>query len=391
MGAPVQAVDEHLKTWATEAQEKYIDAVNAHGSIRAAARAMGVNFSTVYQAVAAVKKRAAKKGYSPGEDARGQAPDGFSVTGKSNLYDRDGKLVASWVKTRADAEAQERIMREAFEAMAGELPRLEPSEGPAQTADALCNVFTLTDSHVGALCWGHEGGADWDLKIAERVLAGCFEHMVRAAPQAGVAVVAQLGDFLHQDGIQPVTPTSGHILDADGRFSKVVQVAVRLLRRVVDYALAHHGRVIVLMAEGNHDLSSSIWLRTMFSALYENEPRVEVINSPLPYYVYQHGKTMLAWHHGHLKKNDQLPILFASQFAQVWGQTTKRYAHCGHRHHVEEKEHSGMIVIQHPTLTARDAYAARGGWIAERQATAITYHREFGQVARNTVTPEMIQ
>jgi hypothetical protein len=129
----------------------------------------------------------------------------------------------------------------------------------------------------------------------------------------------------------------------------------------------------------------------MFSALYENEPRVEVINSPLPYYVYQHGKTMLAWHHGHLKKNDQLPILFASQFAQVWGQTTKRYAHCGHRHHVEEKEHSGMIVIQHPTLTARDAYAARGGWIAERQATAITYHREFGQVARNTVTPEMIQ
>jgi hypothetical protein len=144
------------------------------------------------------------------------------------------------------------------------------------------------------------------------------------------------------------------------------------------------------MAEGNHDMASSVWLRVMFRALYENEPRVEVIDSELPYYVYQHGKTMLAFHHGHLKKNDQLPILFAAQFPKVWGDTTKRYAHCGHRHHAEEKEHSGLTVIQHPTLAARDAYAARGGWIAERAVTAITYHSEFGQVARNTVVPEML-
>jgi hypothetical protein len=99
---------------------------------------------------------------------------------------------------------------------------------------------------------------------------------------------------------------------------------------------------------------------------------------------------MLAFHHGHLKKNDQLPILFAAQFPKVWGETTKRYAHCGHRHHAEEKEHSGLTVIQHPTLAARDAYASRGGWIAERQVTAITYHSEYGQVARVTVTPEMV-
>ena len=128
----------------------------------------------------------------------------------------------------------------------------------------------------------------------------------------------------------------------------------------------------------------------MFRALYENDPRVQVIDSELPYYVYQHGKTMLAFHHGHLKKNDQLPILFAAQFAQMWGSTTKRYCHTGHRHHVEEKEHSGMTVTQHPTLAARDAYAARGGWIAERHVTSITYHSEFGLVARSIVTPEML-
>jgi len=148
--------------------------------------------------------------------------------------------------------------------------------------------------------------------------------------------------------------------------------------------------VVVLMAEGNHDISSSIWLRTMFNALYEKEPRVEVIDSEMPYYVYQHGLTMIAFHHGHLKKNDQLPLLFAAQFARVWGDTEKRYCHSGHRHHVEEKEHSGMTVVQHPTLAARDAYASRGGWIAERQVSAITYHKRYGQVAKITITPDML-
>jgi len=128
----------------------------------------------------------------------------------------------------------------------------------------------------------------------------------------------------------------------------------------------------------------------VFSALYENEPRLTVNDSETPFYVYQHGETMLAFHHGHMKKNDQLPILFAAQFPKVWGNTTRRYAHTGHRHHVEEREHSGMTVIQHPTLAARDAYAARGGWISDRAATAITYHERFGQVGRSTVNPEML-
>jgi hypothetical protein len=215
--------------------------------------------------------------------------------------------------------------------------------------------------------------------------------MVMSSPQASVGVVAQLGDWLHSDGILPVTPTSHNILDQDGRFSKIVQSSVRILRHLVDFALARHEKVIVLMAEGNHDISSSIWLRIMFNALYENEPRVEVIDSEMPYYVYQHGKTMLSFHHGHLKKNDYLPLFFAAQFSKVWGETEKRYCHTGHRHHVEEKEHSGMTVVQHPTLAARDAYASRGGWVAERQVSAITYHKAYGQVAKITITPDMLE
>jgi hypothetical protein len=183
----------------------------------------------------------------------------------------------------------------------------------------------------------------------------------------------------------------GHVLDAAGRYSQMVQAAIRVLRRVVDLALMCHEEVHVLFVEGNHDLAGSMWLRLMFGALYENEPRLTVNDSEVPYYVLRHGCTMLAFHHGHMSKNASLPLLFAAQFPAIWGATTKRYAHCGHRHHVEEKEHAGMTVVQHPTLAARDAYAARGGWIAERAATCITYHEAYGQVARTIVTPEMLR
>lgn len=83
-------------------------------------------------------------------------------------------------------------------------------------------------------------------------------------------------------------------------------------------------------------------------------------------------------------------MLFAAQFPVEWGGSLHRYCHTGHCHHYDDKEHSGMRVIQHSTLASRDAYAARGGWIAQRQITAITYHNEYGQVATVTVTPDML-
>jgi hypothetical protein len=379
----------------TPRQAEYVEASNRLGSMRAAARELGVAKNAVQEAVKRLKDAAASRGYAPEYDLQHPVAPGQMLKGTSTLY-KDGQPVLQWVKTRADAAQLEEFMRAAAAAMAEELPRAKSVRAPAATHTKLANLYTLTDSHVGMLATEKENLdplGSWDLKIAERTLTGCFEHMIKASPPAHTGIVAQLGDFLHSDGmglIEGRTPTSGHVLDQDGRYSKVVQTAIRILRRVIGFALDRHAKVVVLLAEGNHDLASSVWLRAMFRALYENEPRVEVIDSELPYYVYQHGQTMLAWHPGHIKNHDQLPMLFAAQFPKVWGETTRRYAHTGHRHHFEEKEHSGMSVVQHSTLAARDAYAARGGWMSDRQCTAITYHADFGQVCRNTVTPEML-
>ena len=381
-------IDAHLASYATVRQLEYLEAVDRLGSNQKAAAHFGVNRRIVDKAINALKKKAALQGYSPDHAMTRTVPDGFKVKGVSTLFNGKGELAAQWVKSTADDDRRAELQQAAFDAMAAELPRLGASAPVSGTRDDLCNLYTFTDYHLGMLAWRMEGGADWDLNIAERVLWDCFVKMINASPDASTCVLNIQGDFLHSDGLLPVTPAHKHVLDQDGRFSKIVAVAIRLIRRLVDYALAKHESVHLLIVEGNHDEASSVWLRQMFAALYDKEPRLTVNDSELPFYVYQHGDVMLAFHHGHKMKNEQMPMLFAAQFSKMWGNTTKRYCHTGHRHHLDEKEYSGMTVTQHPTLSARDAYAARGGWIAERAALGITYHKTAGQYSRAYVGPD---
>lgn len=313
--------------------------------------------------------------------------DGMLLKGVSTLYDGDGRKTAEWVLQRDDAQRQEERMQGILKALCEKIEPLAPITGPSVSDAELLNIYTLTDCHVGALSWTRETGAPWDLKIAEQCLVDTFIQMIDAAPKAKIGLVNQLGDFLHQDSLLPMTPTSHHVLDADSRYQKMVEIAVRILRRIVEHALTKHEIVRVLMCEGNHDMSGSVWLRVLFAQLYENNPRVEVEMSPNPYVAYLHGATLLGFHHGHMTKHGNLPQVFAQKFRKEWGLSTHTYIHSGHKHHVDEKEYPGVNWIQHPTLAAPDAYAARGGWLSKRQATSMTYHVSRGEVARGTFIP----
>ncbi len=346
----------------------------------AAARELGSSGSTV--------RRHIKEAIERGLDC----PPGFKIKGTSTLYDQDGNQRLQWVKTTADLEEQERLAREVIASLCAGIKPLKPVKAPKSTAEHLANCYVITDYHMGALAWGKETGADWDTEIAESTLRQCFGEMLDRSPDARVGIVCQLGDFLHWDGLAAITPTAGHLLDADTRFENLANISVDVLASVVNAALEKHEEVRVIMAEGNHDLASSVWLRVIFSKLYANNPRVTVDTSPLPYYAYQHGETMLGFHHGHLRKPQALPGVFAAQFPAIWGATKHRYADCGHLHHkvtLNEKEDMGMTVTQHPTLAAKDSYNARHAWFAERRAAADTYHVKHGKVGSVYVTPEM--
>lgn len=320
-------------------------------------------------------------------------PEGYKLKGVSTMVHAEKGDLLTWYKTTQDADAREALMLEAARGLMEDLTPYAPVAPPSRssTNDQLLNLFVLTDYHVGMLAWGEETGDDWDVKIAEQLLAKWMDAAISSSPAAGTAVLCQLGDFMHFDGFDAVTPSSGHLLDADSRFQKLVRVAIKTLRRCIDLLLESHDKVHVIMAEGNHDMASSVWLPEMFAVVYEENPRVTVDTNPDPYYCYEFGKTSLFFHHGHKCRPAQLDSVFVAKFREVFGRTEYSYGHCGHLHHHKSEESRLMVVEQHQTLAAKDAYASRGGWLSKRGAKVCTYHKEYGFVGDINITPEMVK
>lgn len=309
-----------------------------------------------------------------------------------------GKVERSWPRVNPDENARAAAMREAVAAFAEALLRAEPvvdhSAGPADK----CNQFTVTDYHFGMMAWGEEtGGADWDLKIAESLWCKWWSYAVRHAPEADTAILAQLGDLVHFDGLKAITPAHGHVLDSDSRFAKIVRIVIRCLRFAVRELLTRHRHVHLIFSDANHDEAGEVWMRELFAAHFEDDPRVTVDRSPSTYNAFEWGLTSLFYHHGHKKRSGKakssngIDATWVARFRELFGKTKFSYGHTGHLHSDEMfTGATGIKVERHETLAAPSTYEASGGYESGRSAKVITYSMRFGECGRLTITPEMV-
>ena len=159
--------DERLLEFATERQAEVLRAWWENGTIDAAAAALGVHRSTFGKTLKAVQAKAARAGYAPGTDnMKNPIPEGYFVKRRSARFDKEGKPAGGWVISEPDADAREAALAAMIEALKEELPRVAPVPAPAHTDSKLCNVFTLTDAHIGALAWHRlRGGIDGVVRV----------------------------------------------------------------------------------------------------------------------------------------------------------------------------------------------------------------------------------
>lgn len=363
----------------TETEQKYLDSVEEHGGIRAAAKALGVHPSTVWHAIQRAKKHART---DPSAHETG-APAGYSLKGVSTLVDRDGKVRAQWIKTRQDQEDRLEAVREALaeitETHAGRLAPLGP---PAGVDSDLLAVYPVPDAHIGMYAWAAEAGADFDLRIAEETYAQTQDRLLQSAPRAHRALFVDLGDFMHIDNAQFRTERAGNVLDADSRFAKVVQVAIRLKRRMIDRLLQRHAEVDVWSLAGNHDENTSLALAIAFEAIYEREPRVTISTDPSRFRMLEYGIGLIGAAHGHTSSLKTLPGLMAAQWPEAWGRTQQRIWYTGHVHHDSLQEHPGCLVETLRTASPRDAWTAGRGYLSGRDLKCDVWHKTEGRIAR---------
>jgi len=374
----------------SDTQKEILAAVLQEGSSSKAAKALRKNKSNINRAIARIKRNASKRGYAPEFDLVHPVAKSQLLKGTSTLYGEEGEKRLQWVKTSPQVELAEDLLRVLEDYEYKPAPKTKLSRGH-QESD-LCSLYTITDFHLGMYAWAGETGEDWDTEIAQEVMVNAITDMIASAPNSELGILNIQGDFLHWDGLDAVTPMNKHVLDADTRFSKMIELAIDLVAWAAIALSEKHKKVKVIICEGNHDLAGSAWLRKCILKIMASNPRIEVDDTNFPYYAHLHGTTLLGFHHGHKKANKSLPSLFASEprYRGMWGKAKYCYIHSGHYHKRESDEDNGAVVERHPTLAARDAYAARGGYVSNSGACVITYSKTAGEVIRHWVLPRYV-
>jgi hypothetical protein len=300
-------IDPKLREFATERQCAILDALDKHGTQRAAAEALGLSHGTVGDAMAGLKKRAARSGWSPTHDMTHIVPDGFRLKGTSTLYDAEGKPKLQWVKSTIDHERAEEIARQAVEALSSSVEGMAPlTEPPARVMSDLLAVYPFGDPHVGLYVWAKECGDAFDLEIGRKLTLGAVDRLVATAPAAETAILLLLGDVYHQNDQTNQTPSHKHPLDVDSRYVKVLQIGIETYRHAIIRALQKHKRVIVKAVPGNHD-PQAIWaLIFTLAAYFSNETRVEVDIGPAKHWYFRFGSVLIGSTHGDTTKHEKL-------------------------------------------------------------------------------------
>lgn len=384
-------MDQKLKQFASPRQIEFLEAVDKYGSNRAAARELGVCSTTVDRSINVVKKRAALAGYNPETGHTKLLPPAQVLRGTSTLYGKNGEMKLQWVKSKLDLDKQLEIIKEAAEAYYKEIPKIEVPKGPKKFDTDIISWFQVGDAHLGMLAHEAETGANFDLKIAEQEICTAVSILFDECEPHERCVVNDLGDFTHYENFAAVTEASGHALDFDSRFPKMVHVYSRIMRYIVEKALEKFKHVDVIINQGNHSRTNDIWMAELLRSAYGHSKRVHVLDNSSVFIPYRMGNTFVMVHHSDKVRMERLVQVMCNNFRQDWGESKFRYIDVGHHHHkVAIKEDSGATVEMWNTLAAKDKYTHDHGWQARQSITRVDRSKTYGEVGRRLLPIEEV-
>lgn len=409
-----------------------LDAVRAHGSISAAARALGVPVPTFASRVARAKQTL---GADPSPSLPTAPGNALRVHGNSgevdaltpqrvrtladlvrvceideaeweierwvcNKWDQAAKgpddkpvvtelyQVKAWLKRKvAVLAARDEIAALITDAKKAIPPR--PFKVAAGSKGGPLLEINISDLHIGKLAWGDETGWEhYDSGIAERLHDTAVDTILeRVAAHTFARVVLVMGnDLLHSD-TKAGTTTAGTKLDMDSRWHRSYLIARQMLTRAVDRLAAHVAPVTVLAVPGNHDTLATFCLGDALACYYHKTKGVTVDNAPTMRKYLRHGRVMLMFTHGNTGKLADYPLLMATEQPEMWAATEFREAHTGDKHQLRVQEHKGVRVRILPALCPPDAWHSEHHFVGMQRSTeAFVWHPDEGLIGTAVYT-----
>ena len=389
----VKLICDEIYNGLNEGQKTFVDECRKYKSGREAAEALGVHESNVGRRLERILNKAAKKGIAPYANMTQSAAEGFSIKRISSYHNVEtGELSRQWVIQEPDRVKLLEMLRVLSTEMLEGLEPLAAVPAPAEVLDEDLMVnIPIGDAHIGMLSWEEETNDKYDLKVAKALHCRSVDMLIAQTPNAKHCTIIDLGDFLHSDNLEGTTSRSGHVMDMDSRYHKVVRVAIRIVIHYINAALKKFEFVTFRPEVGNHNDAGAIWMQEMLSMYYENEPRVTIGNKPGVVFYWQHGDCYFMSHHGHQIKGDRLYQLFAKQIMDNDIKTRHRKIYLGHVHHKSFVENAVCEMQTYRTLAAKDAYAAGAGYSAGRSITAEIWHKKYGEMSQIVVNVQMVE
>ena len=284
------------------------------------------------------------------------------------------ELFRVFVRLRPKAGPNVRECVESMIAAASKTLRKPLTKAVKASRDGLWQVLVVADCHFGKYAWSKTtGGDDYDLGLAEQLVAGAGEELLAAGDSHKPArrTVAFLGDLFHYDTPHGTT-TSGTPLERDGRLQKMIQVGTDCLLRLVERS-AETCPTDAIIVNGNHDETLTWAFQRIALERFRNDKRVSIDQRYTGRQYLSCGRNLLGFAHGN-KAKKKLPQIMALEQAAAWSASTYREYHTGHFHSQAAEWQrpietiDGVIVRTAPALCPPDDWHSVNGFIGARQA-----------------------
>lgn len=204
------------------------------------------------------------------------------------------------------------------------------------------------------------GLADWHFGITkledlQDKLARMIEVISKGYKQI---VIGQLGDLFHSSQIKKSVTMAGTQLD-DVDMEQAIKDARSFFDLLITECVRHSKQVTVEHAEGNHSGSIEYMFLLYLEAKYP-DIQVHAHNKYRQAFMLDNVAIMIT--HGQYGKRKDLPMLFATEFSDIWSKATTREIITGHFHTQQTNDYQGVIHRQLGTIKPNDNYEIENGW-----------------------------
>ncbi len=288
--------------------------------------------------------------------------------------------VKAWLRRKVEASTINQMLQQFTDSAKKHAPKRFDFTKPSRAKADCCYVLNIQDLHLAKLASAHEtGGADWDIRIAERVFRETVDELVNKVPKDRIEeVIVIIGSDMLQVDNDKSTTTAGTYVDSDTRLSKAFDVAAKMLSDVIE-RLASSFKVHCIVYGGNHDRTVSLFLGRYIEAWFRNHSNVTIDASPRSRKYHGYGKTLLAFDHGDETKHKDLPLAIMRDNQSVI--SNYRFTEClvGHLHQEQSQDIKGIVIRVAPALCPPDKWHSSKSFANNmRRSQGLLYQREQG-------------